>query len=229
LILDTHHLDYSVAIFHHILCEWQIQVLDELAKWTKNSPITIKDNNAIKVQKDVLKKEKEASEKFLENSLDYVHEWQLIVQTRVDASQKQAKDLKNTLDHYEKKVANLTKSREKDLEKDKPVDGDAEDKYKRNEEKLALAREAYESHATDLCNLLEAIVNGAWKDIMPVLIKMMTLEATKLEERNKIVETSNVVTNMKNLAEEYKIDLTTPAPTKAKVVPKNDAKKVSPE
>ena len=176
------------------------------------------------MQKNLLKKDKAATEKFAKDVIEYVHEWQLVVETRVEASQKQIKELKQNLDHYEKKMGSLAKSRETAVDKGKSPESKDEDRLKRNEEKLALAKDSYESHATDLCNLLEAIVDGAWKDLLPLLVRMMKLESTNLDEKKAIVDSSNVVENLKHLAEEYKIDLTTPAPVKASA----GAKKVSP-
>ena len=147
--------------------------------------------------------------------IEYVHEWELVVKTRVDASQKQIKELKKELDHYEKKVESLTRNHEAVIEKGKEARPKDVDQIKRNEEKLALARDTYESKATDLCNMLEEIVDCAWKDLLPLLLRMMKMESGVLEDMKSIVDSSNVIQNLKNLAEEYKIDVTTPAPSVA--------------
>ena len=162
--------------------------------------------------------------------IEYVHEWQLVVETRVTASQKQAKDLKQNLDHYEKKMESLVKHRDVIQEKGKTLEPKDEDKLQRNQEKLRLAKDSYESHATDLCNLLETVVDDAWKDLLPLLLRMMKNESTILDEKKLLVDSSSIVENLKNLADEYKIDLTTPPPAHASTkngAPK-PAKKVSP-
>lgn len=150
-----------------------------------------------------------------------------MVETRVDASQKQAKELRQNLDHYEKKVESLAKNRDAAQEKGKTLEPKDEDKLKRNEEKLRLAKDSYDNQATDLCNLLEAVVDGAWKDLLPLLIRMMKIESAKLDEEKSMVDSSNMIVNLKNLADEYKIDLTTPPPAHASKKGK-PATKVSP-
>ena len=158
--------------------------------------------------------------------IEYVTDWEMVVKTRVQAAQKQVKDSKQDLDHYEKKMESLTKSHDTLVAKGSAPNDKEVEKLKRNEEKLALSKNSYESQATKLCDLLEAVVDRAWQDLIPLLLHMLTMAHDKLEGQKTMVESSSVIENLKNLAEEYKIDITTPAPgpadnagSKSKVAP----------
>lgn len=205
----------------------------ELSKYIQKSPIAHTENNPILVQKDLLKKQTAYTELYMRDIIEYIHEWELVVTTRVDASHKQVKDLKQDLDHYEKKFGKLAGSHEAAIEKGKTPDTKESDRLKRNEEKLSLAKDTYETHASNLCNLLEEVVDCAWKDILPLLLRMTKMDRDHVEGQFSILDSSVVIQNLKDLAEEYKIDLTTPPPVAAtgknkKTEANKKDKKVSP-
>lgn len=232
--LTVKYLDFTKSIktlgaslkSHHAVMkkfdQSQEEVLEGLSVWVKNTHIMSEDNNAVKVQQEMLKKDKLFSKKYEEEIIDYVHEWQLVTSTRVEACQKHVKELQSDLSHYDKKVESLTKSHDATLAKeDTPKDKDVE-KLKRNEQKLAIAKDQYESQASHLCNLLDEVVICAWKDVLPLLIRMMKLESAKLDEQRTAVESTQVLENMKKLAVEHEIDITNPPPGSAdtKAAPK---------
>ena len=201
--------------------------MDELSKWIKNTPIEVKENNAAIVQKAVLKKDEVYSEKYLKEILEYIHEWELVVKTRVEAAQKQVKESKHSLDHYEKKMMSLTKTHEAQIAKGKTPDDKDVEKLQRNEEKLALAKNSFETQATRLCDLIETVVDNAWQDLVPFLIRLVRIQRDNLDSKQSLLEASNVVQNLTSLAEEYKINITTPPPGPAeKIGASVSAKKV---
>jgi hypothetical protein len=190
----------------------QGQVLQELSKWTQGTPIQVKENNAVIVQKALLKKNATYSNLYLKDIVEYVHDWELVVKTRVEATQKQVEESKQSFHHYEKKMQALAKAHDSTVAKGKtPQDNDVE-KLKRNEEKLALSKNSYESQATRLCDMIEAVVDGAWKDLLPLLLRMAKMEGNILDSKKMLLDSSEVIANLQNLAKEYKIDLTTPPP-----------------
>lgn len=190
----------------------QNEVSAELSKWIKGTPIAVAENNPVTVQQVLLNKDKVHSEKYLRDVVDYVHEWELVVRTRVEAAQKQVKESKQSLDHYGKKLDSLAKHHEATVSRGKTPDPKDVEKLKRNEEKLALAKDSHAAQANRLCDLIETIVDLAWKDLIPVLLHMMKIDSDNLERKHTMMASSNIVQNLRDLAEEYKIDLTTPPP-----------------
>lgn len=188
------------------------KVLQEFSNFTQGTPLQKMENNAVIVQKALLKKDATYSNLYVKDIVDYVHEWELAVKTRVEATQKQVEESKQSFFHYEKKLQALAKAHDATVAKGKtPHDNDVE-KLKRNEEKLSLSKNSYESQATRLCDMIEAIVEEGWKDLLPLLVCMAKLESNILSSKKQLLDSSCVIANLQNLAEEYKIDLTTPPP-----------------
>ncbi|CAB9507907.1 expressed unknown protein [Seminavis robusta] len=222
-VLKNHHAQLQK------LQKTQGDVTTELAKWIEKSPIENAENNPANVQVALGKLDNIYSDKYQREVIEYVREWELVIKTRVEASCKQAKEMKQDLSHYEKKTESLSKGHEAAVAKEKTPSPKDVERLKRNEEKLSLARDSYEAHATRLVELIEQVVDNAWKDLLPLLLRMIRMDTDKITDHNEIIESSNVMQNLKNLAEEYKIDLTTPPPGAAeKTVVAADPKKVVP-
>ena len=105
-----------------------------------------------------------------EEMLDYVKHWDQVVTSRVCAELRYVKKLQSTWLSYEMKVDSLKASAAKKQTKNKPVDLS---KVKRNETKLRRTRKEYNNNVIRNTVLIEEITLRGWKDIIPLLMKVL--------------------------------------------------------
>ena len=112
----------------------------------------------------------ESLAKCQEEMLDYVKHWDQVVTSRVCAELRYVKKLQSTWLSYEMKVDSLKASAAKKQTKNKPVDMS---KVTRNETKLRRTRKEYNNNVIRNTILLEEIVLRGWKDLIPLLMKVL--------------------------------------------------------
>jgi len=105
-----------------------------------------------------------------EEMLDYVKHWDQVVTSRVCAELRYVKKLQSTWLSYEMKVDSLKASAAKKQTKNKPVDMS---KVNRNETKLRRTRKEYNNNVIRNTILIEEITLRGWKDVIPLLMKVL--------------------------------------------------------
>ncbi|KAL3811679.1 hypothetical protein ACHAXA_010318 [Cyclostephanos tholiformis] len=151
------------------------------------------------------RKNKLYHDKYTEHILNYATEWERILTTRITGHLKQSETLRVDLDHYAKKVEDLHKSINKTMTKGKIVGDENVDKLKRNEAKLAQARQEYDRFVNDLCGLMEEVMLRGWKDLHPLLVKMAQFDTTLSNEESTLLRNgmSNVTERLKGMRNEH--------------------------
>jgi hypothetical protein len=182
----------------------------QLSALSANSPLyeyvgdTRVDTSLASVHQLVTEKATVDAEQYYKNVINTAIEWEEIVTTRVDAGLKKTKTLYQDLIHYQHKIAFLRK-KVNDVENEgKESPAKLNQKLTRNEAKLNQAWELYEDSASNLCNLLEEITKGGWKDLYPLILAGLQWEvdiATGEQDANGIL--SQVEKGMTSIFDEH--------------------------
>lgn len=205
----------SVALKNHYealqaMNKTESEMMHQIKKWAKDTPLQGGPDNGVAVQFHLLKVDKTYTENFMKDIMDYVHEWEIVVTTRIDAAIKEANELRKTYTHYKIKIQGLKQQEASVKSKGKNLDGKTADKLIRNEEKYNLARNEYIKYTTSVCNLIEAAVECSWKDLLPLLYKLANLSNDRVKDGVELIDSSEVIERLKTMAEEHNIDLTPP-------------------
>lgn len=118
----------------------------------------------------------------MEHIVEYAVNWEKVIVSRVSTSLKTSEKLRRELDHYTKKVENIQMS----LVKGKTADKNQE-KLARNTQKLAVAKKDYEEYSSDLSLLIEEVTSRSWKDLHPILLKMVQFDVNLAGDENQIL------------------------------------------
>ena len=172
---------------------------------------------------------------FKTSIIDYVVEWHETVASRVKARVIEFTRLKRNLVHYQRKVGGLVESTEKARRHAKsnasrqpaPTDtslrgmfnsmamtrsdstrGKLEAQLDRNRLKLGGASEVFTMYGQSLILLIDEVVNRAWRDILPVLLRSINLDVHQSKNTASIFAASQVLaTELELLGEEHTIDM----------------------
>ena len=151
------------------------------------------------------KKHKMYHDKYNEHILTYAIEWERILSTRIKGHLAQSEKLRLDLDHYGRKVEDLSRTINKTMAKGKNIDDKEVDKLKRNEQKLVQARIEYDRFINDLCGFMEEVMERGWKDLHPLLVKMAQFDTTLSNEEATILKGSmtSITTQLKGMAAQH--------------------------
>jgi hypothetical protein len=139
--------------------------------------------------------------KYQQFVLEYAVEWEKIICTRVNNGLKSAETLRRELDHYQKKVEAMRLVVNSAMAKGKNVKSEQQEKLRRNEEKLISSKQTYNNVATDLCILMEEVVERSWRDLHPLLIKCAQFDQTLSNDESTILAAlTQVVSELKQCA-----------------------------
>jgi hypothetical protein len=182
----------------------------QLAALSADSPLyeyvgdTRVDTSLASVHQLVTEKATVDAEQYHKNVINNAIEWEQFVTTRVDASLKKTKTLYQDLIHYQHKIGFLRK-KVNDVENEgKESPAKLNQKLTRNELKLNQAWKLYEDSASNLCNVLEEITKGGWKDLYPLILAALQWEvdiATGEQDANGIL--SHVEKGMTSIFDEH--------------------------
>lgn len=138
--------------------------------------------------------------------VDYVVEWERVISTRLSAGLQKEEKLRLELDHYQAKVEGIRQSANVTLAKGKMVDPKTAEKLSRNEEKLLKSRTEYEKFKNALCVLIDEATLRSWKDLHPLLTKMIQFDVTVAATESKMFSQLNtVISSLKTFAEQNHI------------------------
>ena len=143
-------------------------------------------------------------DRFSEHVVDYAIEWERVIVARVSTSLHRAERLRRDLDHYSEKVDRMKMEKSKIIAQGKSVDPKFLEKLARNDSKLSISREEYETYAADLTTLVQEVTARSWKDLHPILLKMTQFDSTLASDENQLLKNLNVVSNnLKKVANRY--------------------------
>jgi len=146
-------------------------------------------------------RQKTTADRFLQHIVDYAIEWEKVIVARVTPSLKKAETLRRDLDHYQAKVDAIKLEINKIISKGKMVDGKVTTRLQRNEDKFLQARNQYDLFSNNLCTLLEEVVVRGWKDLHPILIKLVQFDIQISSTEAELFSNLNpVVQSLKKIA-----------------------------
>jgi uncharacterized protein YoxC len=121
-----------------------------------------------------------SSQQYQEKIIKYVKEWEQTVTERVDDGLKKTNVLYQKLNHYQNKIDSLRKkvNAMEDMGKESPTK--LNQKLTRNEAKVKQSWELHEASASTLCNLLEEVTKGGWKDLHPLVMAALRWEVDRV-------------------------------------------------
>jgi hypothetical protein len=154
----------------------------QLAALSANSPLyeyvgdTSVDTSIASVHQVVAEKARVDAEQYQKNVIIHAIEWEKIITARADAGLERTNGLYQDLIHYQHKIDILRKKVNgvEGMGKESPAK--LNQKLTRNEAKLNKAWELYEAGASTLCNQLEEITKGGWKDLYPLVMAALQWE-----------------------------------------------------
>ena len=133
--------------------------------------------------------------------VEYSIEWEKVIVARVSTSLKQAERLRLDQDHYKAKVISIQRDAAKVISRGKELDPKISEKLERNEEKLRNSQKEYETFTSDLCLLMKEVTEKSWKDLHPILLKLVQFDTTLVSDEKKILSAlSSVEGTLKEIA-----------------------------
>lgn len=111
----------------------------------------------------------------------YILEWQAVVANKVDSLMKANEDLRLKQVHYRTKLDKLREEKSQSDLKNKEFPNRKREKLVRNEEKYRQAMKEHEEKASELCHMLESVVNLAWQDMMPLVQQTILWERKRYD------------------------------------------------
>lgn len=146
-------------------------------------------------------KNKQFAQRFAKFVIDYCIQWQQVVSARIDKTLKEAEKSRVEADHYQSKVESLRQAANEKLAKGKQVDAKSAEKLTRNEEKLMKIKEENNKCTADACLLVEELTDRAWRDLHPLLVKIIQFDMTiSSEEAKAMGDLKAVVAELKSIA-----------------------------
>mmetsp|Transcript_1346 Transcript_1346/g.2664 ORF Transcript_1346/g.2664 Transcript_1346/m.2664 type:complete len:388 (-) Transcript_1346:69-1232(-) len=118
---------------------------------------------------------------YQEQIVDYILEWQAAVANKVDKLMKDTEDMRVKQQHYRVKLEKLREEKSASDAKGKDFPMRKREKLVRNEEKYRQSMNEHEEKASELCHMLESVVNLAWQDMMPLVQHTMIWERARYD------------------------------------------------
>jgi hypothetical protein len=129
-------------------------------------------------------------------------EWDVTVSARVKKTSTVCEKLRRDLEHYVRKVDDLAASIERSESQEKVIADSVYERKVRNDEKLAKARETYETNVHDLCLYLKEVTEHGWKDLVPMILRIVNLDISFARDQEEITaKLGGVVEDLREIAE----------------------------
>ena len=154
------------------------------------------DHSYLEVHQSFYQRASQYTQKFKEHVLQYVIDWDASVSTRVNAGLKELEKQRLDLEHYSRKVELMRLAVNKTIASGKTVSDAAGEKLKRNEMKLLHAKQNYETHASSFALLISEVTERAWKDLHPLLVKLVQFDSTLAADEGKFFAQLNEATSV---------------------------------
>jgi len=145
-------------------------------------------------------------DRYEKNIICYADTWNKVIQIRVMKAMNEAEGMRRNLDHYESKVQGLRKDVKKHFLKGNDMFNKQSNRLKRNEKKLFTSRIKYNDSLSNLCLFLEEVTDRGWKDVYPIILKMLQLDFQMSCDEYTICSNLKTVRNsLKDLANEHSL------------------------
>lgn len=108
--------------------------------------------------------------------VNYVEDWDQIVDKCVESRYVEYSKIRSGLCHYEKKVDSMLADIEKLKQKNRSVSAKQIEKLERNQMKLEGTRKTHDKNGESLLMFLDEVVRRAWRDALPLLRKSIKFE-----------------------------------------------------
>jgi hypothetical protein len=108
--------------------------------------------------------------------VNYVEDWEQIVDKCVESRYAEYSKIRSGLCHYEKKVDSLLADIEKLKQKNRPVSAKQIEKIERNQIKLEGTRKTHDKKGESLLMFLDEVVRRSWRDALPLLRNSIKFE-----------------------------------------------------
>ena len=185
------------------LGESKLLVANSIASMTRSTPLFEAGSvsSYLSIHNSLAAKTKSYSGKYSQFVVEYVEEWHKAVHGRVDKTLREAEKLRVEVDHYQAKVESLRQAANQTMAKGKQVDQKTAEKLTRNEEKLVKEKQRYNHIVGNACILVEELCGRGWRDLHPVLIKILQFDQTiSSEEAKSMAGLDTVIKDLKKLA-----------------------------
>lgn len=158
------------------------------------------------VHSSIASQQKVFCDKYGQYVVNYAVEWENVLTERISQGLKKANQMRIELDHYEEKVKSIRVTVNVAIAKGKAVDPKLSEKLRRNEEKFRSAKVSYEKFIHALAVLIDEATLRSWKDLHPLLVKMVQFDCTIVKSQAKALSGLDVVVSkLKNFAQEHNI------------------------
>ena len=108
--------------------------------------------------------------------VNYVEDWEQIVDKCVKSRYVEYSKIRSGLCHYEKKVDSMLADIEKLKQKNRPVSAKQIEKLERNQIKLEGTCKTHDKYGESLLMFLDEVVRRSWRDALPLLRKSIKFE-----------------------------------------------------
>jgi len=143
-------------------------------------------------------------DKYREETLTYVSEWEKTLSTRIATELKHVRKLHGAFVKYHRKVETLRNNAAR--RKNGPSDADLA-KIERNESKLRTATKDYRRNLVAVTLLVEEVTDRGWKDLIPLVLMLVEHDVETTARISEVAEKlADVREETKELGMRYEMD-----------------------
>jgi len=158
------------------------------------------------VHSSMASQQKIFGDKYGQFVVNYAVEWERVLTERITQGLKKSNEMRVELDHYEEKLKSIRMTVNVAIAREKKIDPKLSEKLRRNEEKFKTAKIGYEKYVHALTVLIDEATLRSWKDLHPLLVKMIQYDCTVVKSQAKSLSGLDiVVSKLKNFAQEHNI------------------------
>ena len=123
---------------------------------------------------------------------------------RIGKALQQSEALRREFDHYHYKLQGM----ERKYKRTKVPNKSMKDSLRRNRNKFKDAKRAYDDHTQDLCLFMEEVIERGWRDLFPVLLKLVQSDLFNVSfEYETLSKLEVMVEKLKSIGDKYQVNL----------------------
>ena len=128
--------------------------------------------------------------------IQYAEEWLQTVTLRIKSGLLEFDKLRESLNHYVDKVAELRAEAKKIESHNKKLSPKKTEKLERNELKLNGAREAHHKYGQSLSLLIDEVTARGWRDLFPLIVNSIHFDLNYSSDQAKLYSKLESISNM---------------------------------
>ena len=181
-------------------------------EWTEDTPLAptlgvSASPSYASVNSTLIEASRSSEDIFEEKVIDYAVEWKKLVSLAFMSEHGEVIAAKKDFEHYKKKVETLRSNLASSRAHHKEITPLSSEKFDRNEEKLEDAEKSYKKHKRHLIYLVDELIENAWKDLYPLLMRIFQFHVNDAQDRAIILsELHDVMSNLSTSARDNGID-----------------------